>query len=331
MTQKPQTTRDHGGNLDAAIAAFGGSRMDWIDLSTGINPLPYPVPEIPPHAWSTLPTNDAVKALEDAASRAYGTTAEIVALAGAQAAIQLVPRIGNGRDARVLGPTYNEHAAALTAQGWDVTTVDRFEALRGAALAVVVNPNNPDGQCWAPGALTELAGAVDLLVVDESFADPCSDLSLAPKLSDHRNILVLRSFGKFYGLAGLRLGFALGSRAHIDRIRTLAGPWAVNGPAIVTGCAALEDRDWTQATRARLTRDAARLDALATRAGWSLVGGTPLFRTYETGDATAAQTHLARHHIWSRIFPYSRTWLRLGLAGPETDWLRLDRALSELA
>ena len=331
MTAPDPKRRDHGGNLDAAMATYGGTRADWIDLSTGINPLPYPVPEIPPHAWSTLPTGDAVKALEDAAARAYGTTAEIVALAGAQAAIQVVPRIAGGRDARVLGPTYNEHAASLTAQGWDVTTVDTLTALTGAALAVVVNPNNPDGQSHAPTALVQLAGSVGLLVVDESFADPCPDLSLAPHLSDLPNILVLRSFGKFYGLAGLRLGFALGAGTHIDRLRALAGPWAVNGPAIAAGCAALADQAWQQATIARLSRDAAHLDALTARAGWSLIGGTPLFRTYDTGNAKAAQQHLARHHIWSRIFPYSEGWLRLGLAGSEADWTRLDRALSNLA
>lgn len=330
MTAPDPKHRDHGGNLDAAMATYGGTRADWIDLSTGINPLPYPVPGIPPHAWATLPTGDAVKGLEDTAARAYGTTAAIVALAGAQAAIQLVPRIGAGRDARVLGPTYNEHAASLTAQGWNVTTVDTPAALTGAALAVVVNPNNPDGQSHTPAALAQLAGSVGCLLVDESFADPCPDLSLAPILSDHPNILVLRSFGKFYGLAGLRLGFALGAGAQIDRLRALAGPWAVNGPAIAVGCAALADRDWQQATIARLSRDAARLDALAARAGWSLVGGTTLFRTYETGDAKAAQQHLARHHIWSRVFPYSRGWLRLGLAGSGAEWARLERALAGL-
>lgn len=331
MTAQDPSQRDHGGNLDAAIARFGGARADWIDLSTGINPLPYPLPDIPPHAWSALPTRDAVTALETTAARAYGGTADIVALSGAQAAIQLVPRIGSGREARVLGPTYNEHAASLAAQGWQVRPVDRLEALEGAALAVVVNPNNPDGQSWTPQRLLNLADAVDLLVVDESFADPCPDLSLAPHLSNLQNIMLLRSFGKFYGLAGLRLGFALGPGDRIERLRALAGPWAVNGPAIAVGTAALADRDWQAATRARLSRDAACLDRMAARAGWALVGGTRLFRTYDTGNAKAAQTHLARHHIWSRIFPYSEGWLRLGLAGPEGDWARLDRAMAALS
>lgn len=331
MTAQDPSQRDHGGNLDAAIAHFGGSRADWIDLSTGINPLPYPLPDIPPHAWSALPTRDAVTALETTAARNYGCTADIVALSGAQAAIQLVPRIGSGREARVLGPTYNEHAASLAAQGWQVRTVDRLEALEGAALAVVVNPNNPDGQSWTPESLLNLVDTVDLLVVDESFADPCPDLSLAPRLSDPQNILLLRSFGKFFGLAGLRLGFAMGSRDRIDRLRALAGPWAVNGPAIRVGRTALADQDWKQATCARLTGDAVRMDRMAARAGWSLVGGTPLFRTYDTGNAKAAQEHLAHHRIWSRLFPYSEGWLRLGLAGPESDWVRLDRAIAELS
>lgn len=318
-------TRDHGGNLDDAMTRFGGTRQDWLDLSTGINPVPYPLPPIAPNAWTALPTRAETAALERTARAAFGGTADCVALAGAQAAIQLVPRLATAGQARVLGPTYNEHAASLAAQGWQVETVASPEALSGAALAVVVNPNNPDGRRTRPEVLRALAAQVGLLVVDESFADPEPDLSLAADIPD--NTLVLRSFGKFYGLAGIRLGFALGAPELVDRLRALAGPWAASGPAIAVGGRALADTGWQDATRARLAADAARLDGLAEAAGWELAGGTKLFRTYATPDAAQAQQALARHHVWSRVFPYSRHWLRLGLPDPD-GWTRLETAFA---
>lgn len=314
-------TRDHGGNIDWARAKWGGA--DWIDLSTGINRVPYPLPPLPPEVWTDLPTAEAKARLIAAACAAYGTAAPGVALAGAQAAIQMVPRLGPPGRARVLAPTYNEHAASLRAAGWSVEEVATPEALAGADLAVVVNPNNPDGRCHDPAVLRALAGQVGLLVVDESFADPRPDLSLLPGPGP---ALVLRSFGKFWGLAGVRLGFAFGPAALIDRMAEMVGPWPVSGAAIALGTQALADADWAAATIARLTEDAARMDRLATARGWQLIGGTPLFRSYHAPDAAAAQDHLARHRIWSRIFPWSPSWIRLGLPAPG-EWPRVVAAL----
>ncbi|HLS18873.1 MAG TPA: threonine-phosphate decarboxylase CobD [Paracoccaceae bacterium] len=321
--------RDHGGNLDWAMQHHGGAAEDWIDLSTGINPVPYPVPEIDAHSWQALPTRADMAALEAAAQAAYGTRAAAVPLAGAQAAIQLVPKLVPSGHAKVLAPTYNEHAAVLRDCGWQVEEVAEPAALAGADLAVVVNPNNPDGRRYRPDALLALAPKVRLLVVDESFADPEPGLSMAGSIGpESEGLVVLRSFGKFYGLAGLRLGFALTGKGLAGRLRSMAGPWPVCGPAIAIGRKALPDRDWHRATCERLDADAARLDALASGAGWRLVGGTPLFRTYEAGDAGAAQERLARVRIWSRIFPYSGSWLRLGMAAGEAEWARLASALS---
>ncbi len=319
--------RDHGGDLDRARALFGGA--DWIDLSTGINPVAYPLPELPGRGFTALPTGDDISALEAAAARAYGTGAAVMALSGAQAAIQLVPRLCPPGRARLVAPTYNEHGASLRAQGWDVEEVAEVSNLAGADLGIVVNPNNPDGRRWSPDALADLSAKLGLLVIDESFADPHPDLSLAPSLEKlGERVIVLRSFGKFYGLAGLRLGFALGGAGAIGRLRGLAGPWAVSGPAIAIGLAAMADTTWRDATIARLRRDTERLDALAQAAGWRLIGGTALFRTYDTGNAAKVQARLARAGVWTRVFPYSANWLRMGLPGSEADWARLAPALS---
>jgi len=316
--------RDHGGDMDRARTLWGGE--GWIDLSTGINRQPWPVPPLPGDIWAALPTASLQASAEAAAAQAYGAPGRVLALAGAQAAIQLYPGLRPPGRAAVLWPSYNEHAAALGAQGWQVTPAPDLDAMAGADLAVVVNPNNPDGRHFAPRDLIALAGKVGLLVVDESFADPTPDLSLAPMIP--ANTLILRSFGKFFGLAGVRLGFALGADALLDQMAERAGPWSVSGPALAIGAAALADRTWHRATTARLMAEGPRLDQMVAKArGWELVGGTALFRSYRTPDAKAAQTALAQAHIWTRRFPYSDHWLRLGLPGSAAEWAQLEAAL----
>jgi len=320
--------RDHGGNLDQAMARYGAG--DWVDLSTGINRRPWPVPELSAAAWRNLPTKAAQMAVVAQAATSWGAAKGVagVALAGAQAAIQLVPRLRPKGRAAVLGPTYNEHAACLKAEGWQVDTVSDLASLAGADLAIVVNPNNPDGRHFTPDTLLALMGQVGLLVVDESFGDVTPDLSLLPQ-AGRAGLLVLRSFGKFYGLAGVRLGFAFGDTADIEALSRMSGPWPVSGPAIEIGALALADVAWAKAMRAQLATDAARADALAQGAGWRLAGGSELFRLYDTGNAKAAQDRLARGQIWSRIFPWSDSLLRLGLPGPEPEWQRLQAALRQ--
>jgi cobalamin biosynthetic protein CobC len=248
-------------------------------------------------------------------------------MGGAQAAIQLLPQLAPVGRARILGPTYNEYSGVLSAAGWDVQEVGELDALAGTDLAVVVNPNNPDGRRFAPEDLLALLPRVGRLVIDGSFADAAPQLSLASE-ADRPGLLVLRSFGKFYGLAGLRLGFALGHAADIAKLAAMSGPWPVSGAAIAIGCRALRDDAWAEATSARLARDCARLDDIVQSQGWRLVGGAPLFRLYETPDALAAQEKLARSQIWSRVFAKEPAWLRLGLPGSEAEWTRLAEALA---
>lgn len=319
--------REHGGNLDHARQRFGGRADDWIDLSTGINRLPYPVGEIGAHHWQALPSRSGIDALHRAARHAYGTAAPVVAMGGAQAAIQLLPQLAPGGRARIFAPIYNEYAPVLSAAGWEVEEVWELDALAGADLAIVVNPNNPDGRRHAPKDLLALLPRVGRLVIDESFVDAVPELSLASE-ADRPGLLILRSFGKFYGLAGLRLGFALGNAADIGKLAAMSGPWPVSGAAIAIGCRALRDDAWAKVTSARLARDCVRLDEMVQSQGWQLVGGAPLFRLYETPGALAAQQKLAQGQIWSRVFAQEPTWLRLGLPGIEAEWTRLAEVLA---
>jgi cobalamin biosynthetic protein CobC len=223
----------------------------------------------------------------------------MVALAGAQAAIQMLPLVLAGRKVRVLSPTYNEHAACFAAAGCNVEEVTTPEALTGAEIAVVVNPNNPDGKIIPPADLIALKDQVGTLVVDESFADPLPEMSVAPLAGDP-GLVVLRSFGKFYGLAGVRLGFAIGDTATIERLTAMAGPWPVAGPALEIGASALRDTAWAQATTRRLAREVERIDALALAHGWALAGDASLPPLRHAGCAGRSEpsgrpSHLEPH------------------------------------
>ena len=309
--------RDHGGGVDAAAATYGGQRADWIDLSTGINPVPYPLPDISTDAWVSLPDQAARDALENAARRFWNIpdTAAVLAVPGASSAIAQIPRLAPAGDVHIPGPTYNEHAASFTAAGWNVV-----QDHAAVTASVHVHPNNPDGRQWQA---FDTIGS--LRVIDESFCDVTPGATLIANATTP-GTLILKSFGKFWGLAGLRLGFAIGDPALVARLATMLGPWAVAGPALTIGTAALQDINWANATRARLQQDADHLDQLVLQKDAQLVGGTTLFRLYEVADAADWQAKLAQHHIWSRIFPYNPKWLRLGLPGPEA-WSRLEKSL----
>jgi len=325
----------HGGNLAQARATHPHAPEPWIDLSTGINPVAYPVPAIDSDLWTRLPEAALVAELEATAAAAYGIDdAECVAATpGTQALIQMLPRLVPGASVAVLGFTYQEHARVWREAGREVTIVDDIAALTRFDVAVVVNPNNPDGRLVPADTLAGLAlrmGAEGRrLIVDEAFVDVLDEgASLAPRLPLPGTV-VLRSFGKTWGLAGLRLGFALADARFARRLRAAFGPWAISGPAIAVGRAALADGPWLSATRARLTRDAAHLDVLLERAGLRVIGGTPLFRLAASPDAPAIRDRLARAGIHLRPFPHDPTWLRFGLPGGDDQWTRLAAALEE--
>lgn len=302
--------RDHGGGLDAAMARYGGTRSQWIDLSTGINPVPYPISDISADAWSRLPDTGALQAFEDAARTAWSVPegAEIVVAPGASALIARMPALLGRGSVCVHAPTYNEHEAAFDyADGWEVTPDPD-----AADTAVYVHPNNPTGRLYE----ADLIGAMRQTVVDESFCDVCPGESHVARAADG-TVVILKSFGKFWGLAGLRLGAAICPPVLAEKMRRLLGPWPVSGPALELGARALRDHDWAEKTRVRLVEDAARLDQLMTGAGAKVVGGTSLFRLYEVEDAGVWQDDLASAHIWTRIFPYSDRWIRLGLPAPD--------------
>lgn len=324
----------HGGDLAEAAAA---GHAIWLDLSTGINPHPYPG-AVGTNAMHALPQRADEARLEAAARAAYrvppGTG--LVAAPGTQAIIQWLPHLVPARRVAVLGPTYEEHQAAWRRTA-DVTVADAFDPA-AADLWVIVNPNNPDGRRFEPATLAGFADAIargpgrhlaeaghPVLVVDEAFMDmtPEGTVAGAP------GTLVLRSFGKFYGLAGLRLGFAAGPDGTVARLADALGPWAVGGPGLQIGAAALADRVWAADMRNRLATERAALDDILRQAGFAVAGGTDLFRLTEHRDADAWHTRLAAAGIWTRRFARHPTRLRFGLPGTAAD--RFAATLARLA
>lgn len=294
--------------------------------------MPYPVPALAPSAFERLPSAADDRRLREAAAVAYGTPdpACVVPAPGTQILIETLPRLVRpSRRVRVLGPTYAEHAAAWTRGGHAVEIVPDPEALAGGDVAVVVNPNNPDGRQHGRDALLALADRLSakdgLLVVDEAFADFEPGESLAGHLRP--GLMVLRSFGKTYGLAGLRLGFALAEPVFAARLSEALGPWAASGPALAIGAAALSDSAWREAAAVERLADAARLDRMIARGGGVLVGGTALFRTADFADGPGTFRRLGEAGIYVRRFAQAPARLRFGLPGEREAWCRLSRVL----
>lgn len=314
----------HGGQLALARQAFGDSGEPWIDLSTGINPHPWPGAGQVAIDWARLPDTGALRALEAAAARHFGADPGcVLALPGTEIGLRLLGE-GLPKPVRHVWPSYRTHAEM--APGATAVAPVALEA--GEGTLILANPNNPDGRV-TPVAALQAQMASGWLVIDEAFADADPGLSLAGDVGEGRRLIVLRSFGKFFGLAGLRLGFLLAPPPLIAELRARIGAWPVSAAAISIGCAAYLDRGWIAATRARLARDAAALDRLLAARNLAPMGACPLFRLIETDDAHGLFERLARRSILTRPFDHDPRWLRIGLPRDAGALARLDAALAD--
>ena len=321
---------EHGGALRAAATRYRIPLSDWLDVSTGINPQGWPVPPIPATVWQRLP--EAGDGLEDAAAAYYGTP-YLLPVAGSQAAIQALPLLREQGRVGVLHPGYAEHAYAWRRAGHEVEAlavealnraVDRLEAL------VLIHPNNPAGQRFDQATLLDwrarLAARGGWLVVDEAFMDATPEDSLASYIG-LPGLIVLRSLGKFFGLAGARMGFALAEPTLLERLREALGPWTVSGPARWVATQALNDREGQARMRVELHRSGRRLADLLKRQRLPVAGGTALFQWVPLPEAEFWQDALARRGILVRGFS-DPPGLRFGLPGVESEWRRLELALA---
>jgi len=320
---------EHGGRLRKAVEHYGIVEADWLDLSSGLAPWPWPIPPIPERAWARLPETD--DGLERAACAYYGAP-QVLPVPGSQAAIQLLPRLRRSGKVGVLSPCYAEHAEAWRRNGYVVREVLEHEVdffLDSLDVLVVVNPNNPTGLSLAPEQLLEwharLAQRGGWLVVDEAFMDNTPQRSLAAH-SHKIGLIVLRSFGKFFGLAGVRLGFVLAEGQLLKLLAEQVGPWAVSGPTRVLGQVCLGDTAGHERQRVRSEQASQRLVELLTRFGLAPQGGCALFQWLVTARAEQLHEFMARRGILLRLFSQNSS-LRFGLPADEADWLRLEQAL----
>ncbi len=324
---------EHGGRLRKAALEYGIAEADWLDLSSGLAPWPFPIPEIPLRAWARLPeTNDG---LEQAACDYYDA-AHVLPVAGSQMAIQLLPRLRRAGKVGVLSPCYAEHAEAWRRNGYIVREVLEQEVdffLDSLDVLVVVNPNNPTGLSLSPSRLLDwhsrLAQRGGWLVVDEAFMDNTPQLSVAA-FANQVGLIVLRSFGKFFGLAGVRLGFVLAERKLLKLLAEQVGPWAVSGPTRVLGQACLQDTEGHARQRLRSDEGSQRLAALLEQYGLKPQGGCALFQWLITERAEALHEFMARRGILLRLFVHNSS-LRFGLPADDAQFTRLEHALQAFA
>ncbi|MBB3213168.1 cobalamin biosynthetic protein CobC [Herbaspirillum sp. Sphag1AN] len=327
---------EHGGNLNDAVAHYGIARRDWLDLSTGINPWPYPVAALPTDAWHRLPEPSG--ALLEAACACYGAN-QLLPVAGTQAAIQGLPqvRLREHGMARVVvaAPSYAEHAYRWQQAGHTVAELPY--ALLESAIAdaetdvvLVCNPNNPTGATVPPATLLDwaqqLAARGGWLIVDEAFADTTPHTSVAAMAGVQPGLIVLRSVGKFFGLAGARLGFVAAATSLLEALQEWLGPWSISGPAQQIGTAALRDLAWQTQMRERLLAQGERLSRLLARHAIDS-NGSALYQWWPEPAAPALHDWMARQGIWVRLFTRGAGGIRLGLPPDEAGWQRLESAL----
>ena len=325
-------TIQHGGNLHEAARRYEIPYDAWLDLSTGINPHGYPVPPVPADAWRRLPDNG--DGFAERAARYYGApdASHVLPVAGSQAAIRALPHLLRQGTVGIAPLTYGEYAPAFTRAGHRVTTLDvtRSTLPDDITDAVVVNPNNPTARHLRAATLLQwhetLSERGGMLIVDEAFADAMPSESLAAQ-THRQGLVVLRSPGKFFGLAGVRAGFVLACPSLLESLDETLGAWTVSGPARHAVSAAFADTTWQHDMRARLAEESTRLVALLSAHGF-IVHSTPLFTWI--ADTRAVQLHdaLARQGIWTRFFADPAS-VRFGLPATENKWTRLETGLHQ--
>lgn len=316
----------HGGGIEAAKRHFGGD--GWIDLSTGINPHPWPGAAALAFDWQRLPDAGALARLEAVAAAYLGVDARhLCAVPGTEAGLRLTGALIGG-PARHVAPGYRTHGEMIAGS----LAIKADEAAHWGGTLVVANPNNPDGRTIGADAMRALLDRRrdgGWLLVDEAFADPDPTTSVAPLVDDDQRLIVFRSFGKFFGLAGVRLGFVVAPKTIVAALRERLGAWPLSAAAIMIGTAAYADRDWIAAARQQLTDEAAALDAMLAGRGFQPIGACPLFRLIEVNYAQALFEHLARRAILTRPFADQPRWLRIGLPADAGARARLEAALAD--
>ena len=324
---------EHGGKLYSAAQHYDIPVADWLDLSTGINPNGWPVPtKFPTEVWSQLPQQDdgLVTAAHD-----YYQCESLIAVAGSQAAIQALPYLRSKSRVGIMTPAYAEHAYAWQQAGHEVIPLDIdsiSNAITQLDVLVIINPNNPSAQQFRSEQLLswhqQLEAKNGWLIIDEAFIDPTPEHSLATHCPTD-GLIVLRSLGKFFGLAGLRIGFVLAEAKLLQQLANRLGPWPIAHASRYIAQLALQDTTWQQQCRHVLREQGTRLQQLLASVGLPPHGSCALFQWVKIDEAELIHQDLAQQGILTRVFKVPAS-LRFGLPKSEHDWQRLHTTLQHL-
>lgn len=332
MTQQTAAPIAHGGALSEAIAKYGGTASEWLDLSTGISPFSLPLPEISADSWRRLPEQSEVRRVCELAMRHYGGSVVPIAVPGTQAAIQLLPFLTpNASEVAIVSPTYGEYEQAYRRMDMEVDPIDALDGatVTRASVAVLANPNNPDGRETPRDDIFGFVRAQRhrLVIIDEAFADMRQDLTMVGAAGMEPNLMVMRSFGKFFGLAGLRLGFVFAEPALAKILSDRLGPWAVSGPALAIAAHAFSRLDLINELRGKLDKAYTMTRSALKMASVKIVGETSLFFYCDVGDGAAVRDLMASHKLLVRAFDHSPSRIRIGLVPDELSAVRLRETL----
>ena len=337
----------HGGQLNVYAQHYGISQALWLDLSTGINPGGYFKSDVPDNVLRDLPHDD--DGLQQAASDYYGSDA-LLMVPGSSWAIQNLPQVllkHRPSINKVLLPQlgYSEHQQAWLASG---VMAEFYSGTPSAAqlktcdVCVLINPNNPSTHLLSKDTVLNIAQQLQQhsawLIVDEAFLDtrPCNSVTG----ENEENTIVLRSLGKFFGLAGLRVGSVIACDSILTHLNSLLPPWALSHPARFIAKHALQDTVWIQQTRLRLQQQANKLAELCEQVlggqggdAWRILQ-TDFFVTVlcESKKMTLECHHqLCEQGIYTRLLDH-QCGIRIGLPSDRSqDWQRLEQGLKQVA
>jgi len=329
---KPGKMLDHGGKLFNASQKFSIPVNEWLDLSTGINSESWPIGKIPASLFCRLPEED--DSLLPAAQSYYGVT-NCLPIAGSQTAIQHLPHMRPSCNVAVISPGYEEHAFCWHYAGHKVYLISSEEIesiLSNIDVLVIINPNNPTTERFSENQLChwydQLHKKKGWLIVDEAFMDITPDASVL-KLSSNPGFIVLRSLGKFFGLAGIRVGFIFSDPAFLTKFSKGIGPWSISNPSRYIAIQALQDRAWQSKARNKLNKNAWKLFQLLNQANLSPHGRSDYFHWVVNKNSEEIFTHLAHQGILVRLFKEPLS-LRFGLPSNKLEFERLENSLKHI-
>lgn len=330
----------HGGCLNRAVKDFAIARENWLDLSTGINPQSYSLSSPPESIWRSLPEDDDGLV---ATAQKYYDCRQLIMTPGSQWSIGKIPSwcraLGNHKNTVLLPYLgYQEHRHAWQKSGFDcVYYIDEptEQQLSTCSAMVVINPNNPSGNKVNKTQLLQwhnrLSETGAWLIVDEAFIDAETSQSMAGD-AGVTGLIVLRSLGKFFGLAGVRVGALLAWQSLLELALSELEPWSIANPSRWAAEKALQDIQWQDSMRAQLTLQSQKLSDLLHRTFSQSIGGCALFQTVWLNNAEVIYQQLAREGILVRLLSeYKTPGLRFGLpADNDKSRARLTQALNKL-